>query len=73
MITEHNDFIQGDEAWLQARCGLLTASEMKLILTPTLKTADNHMECQQWFRELTADFRKRGSSLRPTRFEYRSN
>jgi hypothetical protein len=26
---------------LAARCGLLTASEMKLILTPTLKVADN--------------------------------
>jgi hypothetical protein len=38
-----------------------------------MQPADNHMECQQWFRELTADFHKRGSSLRPTRFEYRSN
>jgi hypothetical protein len=41
MITEHNDFTQGSDEWLQARCGLLTASEMKLILTPTLKAADN--------------------------------
>lgn len=40
-ITYHRDLIQGDEAWLAARRGLLTASEMKLILTPTLKTADN--------------------------------
>jgi len=40
-ITYHNDLIQGSEEWLQARCGLLTASEMKLIVTPTLKVADN--------------------------------
>lgn len=40
-ITVHNDLIQGTDEWLQARCGLLTASEMKLIVTPTLKVADN--------------------------------
>jgi len=40
-ITYHNDLIQGTDEWLQARCGLLTASEMKLIVTPTLKVADN--------------------------------
>lgn len=37
----HDQFEQGSEAWLQARCGLLTASEMKLIITPTLKIANN--------------------------------
>lgn len=37
----HTAFEQGSEQWLNARCGLLTASEMKLILTPTLKTANN--------------------------------
>lgn len=37
----HNDLIQGSDEWLQQRCGLLTASEMRLIVTPTLKTADN--------------------------------
>ena len=36
-----NEFYQGSESWLAARCGLLTASEMKLIITPTLKTAAN--------------------------------
>lgn len=41
MITYHNDLIQGSDPWLAARCGLLTASEMKLILTPKLKLADN--------------------------------
>ena len=40
-VTYHNDLVQGSEAWLQARIGLLTASEMKLILTPTLKVANN--------------------------------
>lgn len=40
-IKYHNDLIQGSDEWLAARCGLLTASEMKLILTPTLKVANN--------------------------------
>jgi len=40
-ITYHNDLIQGSDEWHAARCGLLTASEMKLILTPTLKVANN--------------------------------
>ena len=40
-ITHHNDLIQGSEEWLAARCGLITASEMKLLLTPTLKVANN--------------------------------
>lgn len=40
-ITYHDDLIQGSEEWHQARCGLITASEMKLILTPTLKAANN--------------------------------
>ena len=38
----HPDMIQGSEEWIAARCGLLTASEMKLIITPvTLKPAKN--------------------------------
>ena len=41
MITYHEDLIQGSEEWHLARLGLLTASEMKLILTPTLKLANN--------------------------------
>lgn len=44
MIRYFPDLIQGTEAWLAARCGLLTASEMKLILTPTLKAASNDKE-----------------------------
>ena len=42
MIHYHPDLIQGSDEWLAARCGLLTASEMKLILSPvTLKPAKN--------------------------------
>ena len=40
-IKYHNDLIQGSDEWLAARCGLLTASEIRLIITPTLKIADN--------------------------------
>lgn len=40
-VTYHRDLIQGSDEWMQQRCGLLTASEMKLILTPTLKLANN--------------------------------
>lgn len=37
----HADLIQGSDEWLAQRCGILTASEVKLIMTPTLKAADN--------------------------------
>lgn len=41
-ITYHTDLDQGSDEWLAARRGLITASEMKLILTPTLKVAANN-------------------------------
>lgn len=41
MITYFEELQQGSQEWLDARCGLLTASEMKLIITPTLKIASN--------------------------------
>lgn len=41
MITYHRDLLQGSDAWHQARCGILTASEMSRIITPTLKVARN--------------------------------
>ena len=44
MIKYHHELIQGSNEWLAARCGLLTASEMKLIITPTLKIASNDKE-----------------------------
>ncbi len=40
-ITVHTDLIQGSDEWLAARCGLITASEMKHVITPSLKVADN--------------------------------
>ena len=40
-VRYHADFDQGSLQWLEARRGLLTASEMKLILSPTLKLASN--------------------------------
>lgn len=40
-ITYHNDLIQGSDEWHAIRCGLITASEVKLLLTPTLKQANN--------------------------------
>lgn len=43
-MVHHADLIQGSEAWLECRCGLLTASEIKLIVTPTLKPASNDKE-----------------------------
>lgn len=41
MIKYQTDLLQGSDEWLLARCGILTASEMKLIMTPTLKAAKN--------------------------------
>ena len=43
-IVYHKEMIQGSEPWFAARCGLLTASEMHLIITPTLKIASNDKE-----------------------------
>lgn len=40
-IKYHDDLIQGSEQWLRERRGLITASEMKFVLTPLLKIADN--------------------------------
>lgn len=40
-ITYHPNVIQGSDEWLAMRCGLLTASEMKHVITPTLKVANN--------------------------------
>lgn len=39
-ITYHRDIIQGSDEWHQVRLGILTASEMKHVITAkTLKTA----------------------------------
>ena len=52
-ITYHRDLIQGDTPWLEARRGLLTASEMKLIITPTLKMSSNDKERSHLFELLS--------------------
>lgn len=52
-ITHNPDMIQGSDEWIAARCGLLTASEMHLILTPTLKVANND-KTRQHLYELAA-------------------
>ena len=43
-VKLHPELVQGSDEWFAARCGLLTASEMCLILTPTLKAASNDKE-----------------------------
>ena len=40
-ITYHQNIEQGTDEWHALRCGILTASEVKHILTPTLKLANN--------------------------------
>jgi hypothetical protein len=52
-IIVHDNFVQGSDEWLEARRGVLTASEMKLILTPTLKAASNEKERAHLFTLLS--------------------
>lgn len=40
-LTIHENIDQGSDEWYAMRCGMLTASTMALILTPTLKQAKN--------------------------------
>lgn len=40
-ITYYPELEQGSTEWFQCRTGLITASEMKKIVTPSLKIADN--------------------------------
>jgi len=44
MINYHHDIEQGSEEWHALRCGIPTASEIKLFVTPTLKPASNDKE-----------------------------
>lgn len=39
--TYHRNIIQGTEEWLKLRCGVITSSEIKTILTPSGKPASN--------------------------------
>lgn len=40
-ITYHPDLIQGSDEWLAMRCGIITATGIEALLTPTLKPAKN--------------------------------
>lgn len=40
MIKHYPEIFQGSPEWLELRRGVLTASEMKHVITPTLKTAN---------------------------------
>jgi len=52
MIRYHFDIEQGSEEWHALRCGILTASEMKFIVTPTLKPVSNDKERAHLFELL---------------------
>lgn len=40
-VTVFDEFVQGSEAWLEARAGIVTASTIGQLVTPTLKIAAN--------------------------------
>lgn len=40
-LTIYKELEQGSEEWLQARCGLVTASTIGKLITPTMKVANN--------------------------------
>lgn len=53
-ITIYRELVQGSDEWRDARCGLLTASEVKLIITPAkMRYASNDKERAHLF-ELAA-------------------
>jgi hypothetical protein len=51
-VTYYPNLFQGSDEWLQARRGLLTASQMDRIVTPTLKAASNEKERQHLYELL---------------------
>lgn len=51
-IVYHRELEQGSDEWFAARCGILTASEMKLIITPKLAIASNDKEKSHLFELL---------------------
>lgn len=58
-VLYHHDLVQGTPEWLQKRCGLLTASEMKHLVTPTLKVASNDKERTHLWELLSQRITKR--------------
>lgn len=53
-VKIHDNFEQGSEEWYAARCGLLTASEMGLIITPAKLGAANNDKSRSHLYELLA-------------------
>lgn len=53
MIKVYTDLVQGTDEWLKVRCGMLTASTMKQIFTPTMKLANNK-ETKSFLHEIVA-------------------
>ena len=64
MITIYEELEQGSDAWIKARCGLISASIMNDILTPLLKLASNdktraavyELACQRVTRHVEPQF-----------------
>jgi len=52
MIRYYRDIEQGSDEWLAVRRGILTASEMRLIMTPTMRPASNDKERAHLFELL---------------------
>lgn len=52
MIRYYHDIEQGSDEWLAVRRGILTASEIRLIMTPTMRTASNDKERAHLFELL---------------------
>ena len=53
-ITIHDDVVQGSDEWHAMRCGLLTASEMKLVITPSKLQIAKNDKCRAHAYELAA-------------------
>lgn len=53
-IIYHTDLEQGSDAWKSIRAGVLTASEMKLIITPAKLAAADNEDSRQHLYELAA-------------------
>lgn len=53
-VVIYEDLIQGSEEWIEVRRGLLTASEMKNIITPAKLKYANSEKCRSFVCELAA-------------------
>lgn len=53
-ITYHDTMVQGSPEWIAARSGVLTASEIGLIISPTELKAANSDKCRAHMYELLA-------------------